>query len=187
MNSTTIDDCTEKYLISRYFLGSDSLSTSSESRAFSSNFVNAALEEYRILSHFVNISGSESGLAMARQSTDPNWLSDALQEIEEASREADLEGFFAITSLAKSKAASLLGALATRVTEAPMVDPTPEGGISIDFRTEDRDGVLLICEPDGSGTYFESIGGKKGRGRYSDALDLLSAAGWSALTRAKIA
>ena len=116
----------------------------------------------------------------------PSWLPLALRELEEACAAAKEEGYARVTELALSTAKDLLHTLSTRVREEPMIDPTPEGGIGMDFRSVGHNGVLLVIDADGSGLIFEQIGEKMGRGRYSDAHHMLEAAGWGALKRAEL-
>ncbi len=114
------------------------------------------------------------------------WLPESLGELQEVCSAAEEEGYTPVSETALSNTRDLLEALATRVRERPMLDPTPEGGIAIDFRGADHNGVLLVIDPDGAGAYFEQIGGKSGRGRYSDARYMLEAAAWGALRRAEL-
>ncbi|MCH7540753.1 MAG: hypothetical protein IH999_10220 [Proteobacteria bacterium] len=114
------------------------------------------------------------------------WLPEALDEVGDACKEAQEEGYAPVSDLARKNAENLLSELAERVIQAPMVHCTPEGGIAVDFRNPEQDaGVLIISEPDGEGVCFYEHGGKRGRMRCSDAGDLLEeAGGWHALARA---
>ena len=114
------------------------------------------------------------------------WFPEALDELADACREAQEEGYAPVSDLARKNAENLLSELAERVIQAPMVHCTPEGGIAVDFRNPEQDaGVLIISEPDGEGVCFYEHGGKRGRMRCSDAGDLLEeAGGWHALARA---
>ena len=113
------------------------------------------------------------------------WLPEALDEVADACREVQEEGYAPVSDLARKNAKNLLSELAERVIQAPMVHCTPEGGIAVDFRNPEQDaGVLIISEPDGEGVCFYELGGKRGRMRCSDAGDLLEALGWNALARA---
>ena len=61
----------------------------------------------------------------------------------------------------------------------------PDGSIAIDFRNNDRDSILFVCDPDGSGACFQRINNRPPiRTRSPDALELLDAVGWNALKRA---
>lgn len=112
------------------------------------------------------------------------WFPEALDELADACREPYEEGYAPVSDLARENAENLLSELAERVIPAPMVHSTPEGGIAIDFRHVEQDAaVLIVCEPDGEGACYYDFGNKRGRGRCSDASDLLAAGAWSALTR----
>jgi hypothetical protein len=113
------------------------------------------------------------------------WLPEALDEVGDACKEAQEEEYAPVSDFARTNAENLLSELAERVTQAPMVHSTPEGGIAIDFRNPEQDaGVLIISEPDGEGACFYERGGKRRRMRCSDAGDLLEAGGWNALAQA---
>ena len=117
--------------------------------------------------------------------TAAGWLPGALEELDEACAGAEEEGYDPVSELARGNARRLLQSLAERVTQAPMVDSTPEGGVSIDFRNAQLDAAVLIeCEADGEAVCFDDIGDKRGRTRRSDAGEVLEAAGWFALKRA---
>ena len=114
-----------------------------------------------------------------------SWLPEALEELDEASTEAEEEGYKPVSELARANAEHLVSELAACVVQAPVVHSTPEGGIAIDFRNRERDAAVLIeCEADGEAVCFDDIGDKRGRTRRSDASDILEAGGWSALKRA---
>ena len=113
-----------------------------------------------------------------------NWLSEALDELEDACAQPEEEGYSVVSDRTRDIAGRLLSDLAARVAKAPMVHSTPEGGIAIDFRNPERDAAfLIICEGTGEGVCFYDIGDKRGRARSSDASDLIEDAGWSALAR----
>lgn len=112
------------------------------------------------------------------------WLAEAMQELGDACVEAAEEGYQPVSSHVRASAESLLSDLASRVSEAPVVHSTPEGGIAIDFRNAKRDAALMIlCDPNGEGACFYDVGDKQGRARCTDVRDLLVDAGWSAVQR----
>lgn len=115
----------------------------------------------------------------------PDWLPEALEELDMARADAEEEGYQQVTDLAAGNARKLLNDLARRVVRAPMVHSTPEGGIAIDFRNPDKEAaVLILCEPDGEGVCFHDIENERGRIRYSDTKNLLDAGGWFAISQA---
>ncbi len=117
--------------------------------------------------------------------TAAGWLPEARKELDEACAGAEEEGYGPVSELARTNAERLLSTLAERVTQAPMVDSMPEGGVSIDFRNPQLDAAVLIeCAADGEAVCFDDIGDKRGRTRRSDAGEVLEAAGWFALKRA---
>lgn len=112
--------------------------------------------------------------------TPANWLSQALEELNDACNEAIEEGYPPVSDLVRANSEILLGELAQRIMQAPMIHSTPEGGIAIDFRNPGRDAALLIlCEPNGEGVCFFDIQNKQGRARWSDARGLLAVVGRS--------
>jgi hypothetical protein len=139
----------------------------------------------RCLDKFKATSAPSNAVTTIKQ-RDRAWLEDALRDLGAGLSDAAAEGYEPVTDVALSKARGLLGSLARRINDPPLVGPTPEGGIAIEFRTAARDGVLLVCEPNGAGAYFRSVGGKKARGRCDDASELLAVGGWAALAQANI-
>lgn len=109
------------------------------------------------------------------------WLPEAVLELAAMCADAASADHVAIAPMAKSKARGLLESLSGVVPEAPLIETTPDGGIALDFRTKARDGILVICEADDGGAYFESIGGKRTRSRHDDAADIKDAPGWKRL------
>ena len=84
--------------------------------------------------------------ANARLSTE---LSDALNDLREASTEAREEGYPTPSDLALSNAERLLKAMYEIVPRRFEVYPTPDGEIAIDAPNGDGQSVLLLCEPKG--------------------------------------
>ena len=76
-------------------------------------------------------------------------LSDALNDLNEASDEAREEGYPAPSGLALSNAERLLKAMYEISPRRFEVYPTPDGEIAIDAPNGDGQSVLLLCEPDG--------------------------------------
>ena len=114
-----------------------------------------------------------------------SWLPEALEELDAAQEDAQEEGYESVTDLAVNNARKLLNDLARRVVHSPIVHSMPDGGIAIDFRNPEKGAaILMVCEPDGEGVYFHQFGGKRGRGRVTDAADLLETGGWLVIGKA---
>ena len=79
----------------------------------------------------------------------PTELSDALNDLNEASDEAREEGFPAPSGLVLSNAERLLKAMYEISPRRFEVYPTPDGEIAIDAPNGDGQSVLLLCEPEG--------------------------------------
>ena len=79
----------------------------------------------------------------------PDELSDALNDLNEASDDARKEDFPAPSDLALSNAERLLKAMYKITPRRFEVYPTPDGEIAIDAPSGDGQSVLLLCEPNG--------------------------------------
>ena len=79
----------------------------------------------------------------------PTELSDALNDLREASDEAREEGYTTPSDLALSNAKRLLKAMYEISPRRFEVYPTPDGEIAIDAPNGDGLSVLLLCEPEG--------------------------------------
>ena len=79
----------------------------------------------------------------------PAELSDALNDLNEASDEAREEGYTTPSDLALSNAERLLKAMYEIAPRRFEVYPTPDGEIAIDAPSGDGQSVLLLCEPKG--------------------------------------
>jgi len=78
------------------------------------------------------------------------WLAEALDEIEQAPEEATEEGYASIPSEVLARARTLLQELSRWIAQVPMIHPTAEGGIAIDFQNASGTArAILICEPGG--------------------------------------
>ena len=102
-----------------------------------------------------------------------SWLSDALDELDEADAESEEEGLPACSRVAKDNAKQILGSLAEIEPLPPVVYPTEDQEIAIFFRRHKGGGtVLLLCDSVGGGACFSSIDGSNRRARYDDATEL---------------
>ena len=79
----------------------------------------------------------------------PDGLSDALNDLHEASNEAHEEGFPVPSELVLSNAERLLNVMYRISPRRFEVYPTPDGEIAIDAPTGTGQSVLLLCKPDG--------------------------------------
>ncbi len=110
---------------------------------------------------------------LSRRDATSDWLAGALEELDQVDEEAAEEGLPLSNQLCKRNARNILKKLAQGTTPAPTVYATDNGAIAILFQNrETQSGVLILCEPDGSGACFSTTAGKKRRARYDDASDL---------------
>jgi hypothetical protein len=103
------------------------------------------------------------------------WLAEALEELESCPGEAKEIGASEPSGKARGNARAIIDALARMVPPllAPSVYPTAESEIAILFRSEAQSSaVLLLCDSDGGGACFSTMGGKNVRARYDDASQL---------------
>ena len=102
-----------------------------------------------------------------------SWLSDALDELEEADAESAEDGLRLCAQIAKDNAKLILGSLSEFEPLRPNVYPTEDQEIAIFFRKERGGGtVLLLSDSVGGGACFSSIDGKNRRARYDDSTDM---------------
>ena len=125
------------------------------------------------VAEFFQIHPSLSRGPLSRREPTSDWLADALEELDQVDEEAAEEGLPLSNQLCKRNARNILKQLAQGTTPAPTVYATDNGAIAILFQNrETQSGVLILCEPDGSGACFSTTAGKKRRARYDDASDL---------------
>jgi hypothetical protein len=107
-----------------------------------------------------------------------------LAAIDDAIREAIEEGDPRPSEAAIGAARKLAGEIARLGIASPTVNITRDSEIEFDFRGKTtRSGVLLICEPEGSGLCIFDIAGSPGRQRYANARDMLALGGQAPLAR----
>ena len=99
----------------------------------------------------------------------PSELSDALEDLREASQEAREEGFPAPSGLALSNAERLLKAMYDISPQRFEVYPTPDGEIAIDAPNGNGQSVLLLCKPDGGVLCMANLRGGHTHRSYSNA------------------
>ena len=100
------------------------------------------------------------------------WLAGALKELAGLDGEITEEGFPEVGSATKQEAKRIITALASEPV-VPMIYPTQDGEIAIDFRSPSAPSAVLIeLSNDGQGACFSCIGGKSRRARYQDSSDL---------------
>ncbi|MGH6718654.1 MAG: hypothetical protein ACREER_05000 [Alphaproteobacteria bacterium] len=104
--------------------------------------------------------------------------------IDDAIRDAVEEGDPRPSDTAICAARKLAGEIAALRIASPAVHVTRDSGIEFDFRgKKTRSGVLLICEPDGSGLCIFDIAGSRGRLRFAEVRDMLALGGETPLRR----
>lgn len=102
-----------------------------------------------------------------------SWLSDALDELEEADAESAEDGLRLCSQIAHDNAKLILESLSKIEPLQPNVYPTEDQEIAIFFRKERGGGtVLLLSDSVGGGACFSSINGKNRRARYDDSTDM---------------
>ena len=99
-------------------------------------------------------------------------LSDALQDLREASEEAEDEGFPTPSQVALRNAQRLLIATFEMLPHRLAVYPTPDGEIAIHAKVRRGSSVLLLCESDGGGLCLVNINGQHRRKRYRTCDDV---------------
>ena len=102
----------------------------------------------------------------------PDWLKDAIAELESIDNEVTEEALPEIRFETKVKAREIISALATQPV-APTVYPTMDGEIALYFKSPvATSSVLILVRNDGQAACFSYIDGKNRRARYEDATEL---------------
>ena len=102
----------------------------------------------------------------------PDWLKDAIAELESIDDEVTEEALPEIQAHTKDKARAIIFALATQ-SVAPTVYPTADGEIALYFKSPvSASSVLILVGNDGHAACFSYIEGKNRRARYEDATEL---------------
>lgn len=102
-----------------------------------------------------------------------SWLTQALRELEEIDAEVEEEGLPPISAQAKDEANRVLSKLSVILPPTPMVYPTMDGEIAIQFNVPSMQRAVVIeLGNDGEAACFASIDGRNRRARYSDSSDL---------------
>ena len=98
-----------------------------------------------------------------------DWLSSAEQEIEYLVS-AGNEGGEPVAADTADLARSLLADLSSKVLEAPLIDTSGTGGISLDFQNVSRKaGVLIVFEPDSFIWVFANDGVYADRAKFASS------------------
>ena len=101
---------------------------------------------------------------MAPQSDSEDALNVAREELEAAVDEAGGN----VDGDALAVAEQLIDWICRGHEQAPMVDPSDDGGISLDFRNEDQgSAVLICCEPQKAVAVYVFDGTVSDRGRFT--------------------
>ena len=102
----------------------------------------------------------------------PDWLKDAIAELESIDDEVTEEALPEIQAHTKEKARAIMFALATQPV-APAVYPTADGEVALYFKSPvATSSVLILVGNDGQAAWFSYIDGKNRRARYEDATEL---------------
>ena len=102
----------------------------------------------------------------------PDWLKDAIEELESIDDEVTEEALPEIQAHTKDKARAIISALATQPV-APTVYPTADGEVALYFKSPvATSSVLILVGNDGQAACFSYIDGKNRRARYEDATEL---------------
>ena len=96
----------------------------------------------------------------------------ALDDLRQATREAQEEGFPIPSDLALANAHRLLRTAFEHSPQRYEIYPTPDGEIAIDASGGRGRSVLLLCESDGGVLSLVNMNGKLRRARYPDAVRL---------------
>ena len=102
----------------------------------------------------------------------PDWLKDAIEELESIDDEVTEEALPEIQAHTKDKARAIIFALATQ-SVAPTVYPTADGEVALYFKSPvATSSVLILVRNDGQAACFSYIDRKNRRARYEDATEL---------------
>ena len=102
----------------------------------------------------------------------PDWLKDAIEELESVDDEVTEEALPEIQAHTKDKARAIIFALATQPV-APTVYPTADGEVALYFKSPvATSSVLILVRNDGQAACFSYIDRKNRRARYEDATEL---------------
>lgn len=121
----------------------------------------------------------------ARAETTAPWLAQALKELAEVRRGAEMDGPIP-TEVAGREADALLRYLAARVASAPGVSDDPFEAVGVEFYGAGQNRVLFVIERDSAATYLESIEEESGRARFPEWKTMMDAIGLRGLQRAGI-
>lgn len=115
-----------------------------------------------------------------------DWLSSAEQEIEYLASSGN-EGGEPVAADIADLAQSLLADLSSKVIEAPLIDTSETGGISLDFQNVSRKaGVLIVFEPDSSIWVFANDGVYADRAKFASSGSNLRSFVMSALREVRL-
>ncbi len=117
-------------------------------------------------------------------SVSAEWLGDALSQLDEACRDAVKDGLPKIKDGARSNAEALIRRTSRHIDAAPIVYPTADAGVAVQFSNQSVDGlVVFIFDDDGQGACFYNIRDQHGRSRANVASEILDTAGWNCLRK----
>ena len=102
------------------------------------------------------------------------WYEDSVQAIEAIDQEAGDEGVEVPTPIAKDNAKIVLAALSnySKDLPAPVIYPTEDREVALDFFSSGSF-VSVHCGPNGEAVCYSTIDGRRQRGRFDSADDLL--------------
>ena len=115
-----------------------------------------------------------------------SWLKEAMEDLEEIGHHLDL-GSSGHNENALVEARNLLESLAQNVLVDPIVSEFDDSGITIEFEGEGQTRLTILIRPDKSANYYELLDGKRWRGKFRNATDMMSVIWPGRFLRAKIA